>query len=92
MNKTELVALVAQKNELTKKDAEKIVNSVFDSIMETVAKGEKIQLIGFGAFEMRERAARTGSNPQTGAKIDIPAAKVPVFKAGKGFKNIVAEK
>ena len=89
MNKTELVALVAKKNELTKKDAEKLVNSVFDSIIESVAAGEKLQLIGFGVFEQRARAERSGSNPKTGEKIVIPASKIPVFKAGKAFKDAV---
>ena len=87
MNKTELVSSVAEKSELTKKDAEKAVSAVFASIEEALAKGEKVQLVGFGTFEVRERKARTGRNPQTGEEIQIPAAKVPAFKAGKASKR-----
>lgn len=89
MNKTELVAKVAEKADLTKKDAEKAVASLFSSIEEALAAGEKIQLIGFGTFEVKERAARTGRNPQTGKAIEIPASKNPVFKAGKPLKDAV---
>ncbi|NLT94974.1 MAG: HU family DNA-binding protein [Clostridia bacterium] len=89
MNKTELVSSVAEKAGLTKKDAEKAVNALFASVEEALAKGEKVQLVGFGTFEVRERKARTGRNPQTGAEIQIPAAKVPAFKAGKSLKQAV---
>jgi len=89
MNKTELISSVAEKSELTKKDAEKAVNAIFASVEEALARGEKVQLVGFGTFEVRERKARTGRNPQTGAEIQIPAAKVPAFKAGKSLKDAV---
>ena len=89
MNKTELVAAVAEKTELTNKDATKAVEAVFDTIQETLANGEKVQLIGFGNFEVRDRAARKGRNPQTGEEIEIPASKVPAFKAGKALKEAV---
>ena len=89
MNKTELIASVAQKTELTKKDAEKAVKAVFASVSEFLAKGEKVQLIGFGTFETRERAAREGRNPQTGDSIKIAATTVPAFKAGKALKDAV---
>jgi DNA-binding protein HU-beta len=92
LNKTELVSSVAEKSELTKKDAEKAVSAVFASIEEALAKGEKVQLVGFGTFEVRERKARTGRNPQTGEEIQIPAAKVPAFKAGKALKEAVEGK
>ncbi len=89
MKKTELVAAVAEQSGLTKKDAEKAVTAVVDTIINAVAKGDKIQITGFGTFEQRERNARTGCDPRTGNKIDIPASKVPAFKAGKSFKEIV---
>ena len=89
MNKSELVAVVAEKSGLTKKDSEKAVSAVFDSITETLVAGEKIQLIGFGTFEVRERAARLGNNPQTGEKVQIPASKAAAFKAGKGLKDLL---
>lgn len=89
MNKTELVSSIAEKSELTKKDAEKALNALFASIEEALAKGEKVQLVGFGTFEVRERKARTGRNPQTGEEIQIAAAKVPAFKAGKALKEAV---
>lgn len=92
MNKTELVGLIAEKAEITKKDAEKTLVAVLDSIEETMVKGDKVQLVGFGTFEVRERAARTGRNPQTGADITIPAAKVPAFKPGKALKDAIAGK
>ncbi len=91
MNKVELVAAVAEKAALSKKDAEKAVAAVFGAIEEAVAAGDKVQLVGFGTFEVRERAARTGRNPQTGAEIKIAASKQPVFKAGKAFKDAVAK-
>lgn len=89
MKKTELIAAVAEKSGISKKDAEKAVTAVIDTIIETVSAGEKIQLTGFGTFEQRTRNARTGCDPRTGNKIEIPASKVPAFKAGKGFKDIV---
>ena len=89
MNKTELVANVAEKAGLTKKDAEKAVNALFSSIEEALVANDKVQLIGFGTFEVKERAARTGRNPQTGAEIASPASKNPVFKAGKALKDAV---
>lgn len=92
MNKTELVAAVAEKTGLTKKDAEKALGALLETIKEEVAKDEKVQLIGFGTFEARKRNARTGKNPSTGAAIEIPAATVPAFKAGKAFKDMVNAK
>ena len=89
MNKTELIAALAQKAELSKKDAEKALNAVTDAVKEALAKGEKVQLVGFGTFEVKERAARTGINPRTKQKIEIAAAKAPVFKAGQGFKDAI---
>ncbi|HEX3032615.1 MAG TPA: HU family DNA-binding protein [Bacillota bacterium] len=89
MNKSELVSSVAQEADITKKDAEKAVNAVFASIEKALAKGDKVQLVGFGTFEVRERAARKGRNPQTGAEIQISAAKIPAFKAGKALKDAV---
>ncbi|MEE1321493.1 MAG: HU family DNA-binding protein [Acutalibacteraceae bacterium] len=89
MNKTELISAVAAKAEISKKDADKAVAAVFASIEEALVKGEKVQLIGFGTFEVKERAARTGHNPKTGAAIEIAAAKVPGFKAGAALKNAV---
>lgn len=87
MNKTELIAKVAEAADLTKKDASKAVDSVFSAIAQSLKKGEKVQLIGFGNFEVRKRAARKGRNPQTGAEIKIPASKVPAFKPGKALKD-----
>jgi DNA-binding protein HU-beta len=89
MNKGELVSSVAASAGLSKKDAEKAVAAVFDSITETLAKGEKVQLVGFGTFEVRSRAARTGHNPKTNESIQIPASQVPAFKAGKALKDTV---
>ena len=89
MNKTELVANVADKAGLTKKDAEKAVNALFDSVQKALVEGDKVQLIGFGTFEVKERAARKGRNAQTGAEIEIAASKNPVFKAGKALKDAV---
>lgn len=90
MNKQDLVSSVAEKAELTKKDAEKAVSAVFASIESALAKGDKVQLVGFGTFEVRKRAARKGRNPQTGKEIQIAAAKVPAFKAGKALKDSVS--
>ncbi|MBS3975712.1 MAG: HU family DNA-binding protein [Syntrophomonadaceae bacterium] len=91
MNKTELVSSVAEKAEITKKEAEKVVSAVFASVEEALAKGEKVQLVGFGTFEVKERAARTGRNPKTGEEIEIPATRVPSFKPGKSLKENVGK-
>lgn len=89
MNKADLVAAVAEKAEVSKKDAEKAVNAVFASIEEALSRNEKVQLVGFGTFEVKDRAERTGRNPQTKEAIVIPASKVPGFKAGKALKDAV---
>ena len=89
MNKTELVALMADKAGISKKDADKALAAFLDTVAEELKKGEKIQLVGFGTFEVRERAARTGRNPSTKEIINIPASKSPVFKAGKALKDAV---
>ena len=89
MNKSELVASVAEVAELTKKDAEKAVNAVFASVQKALVEDDKVQIIGFCTFEVRTRAARKGRNPQTGDTIEIPASKNPVFKAGKALKEAV---
>ena len=89
MNKTELIAAVAEKAEISKKDAEKAVKAFTDVVSEELVNGGKIQLVGFGTFEVAERAARTGQNPQTGKAIEIPASKAPKFKAGKALKDTV---
>ena len=89
MKKTDLIASVAEQSGLSKKDAEKAVTATIDTIINPVAAGEKIQITGFGTFEQRVRNARTGCDPRTGNKIDIPESKVPAFKAGKSFKEIV---
>ena len=86
-SKKELVSTIAEKAGLTKKDAEKAVNAFGEAVTEFLAKGEKVQLIGFGTFETRERAAREGRNPQTGEAIQIAATTVPAFKAGKALKD-----
>ena len=91
MNKTELVASVAEKSGLTKKDSEKAVNAVLAAITESMENGEKVQLVGFGTFEVRERKARKAQNPQTKEEITIPATKVPAFKAGKALKDAVSK-
>ena len=89
MNKTELVAAIAEKAELSKKDAEKALKAFTETVAEQLNNGDKIQLVGFGTFEVAERAARTGQNPQTGKAIEIPASKAPKFKAGKALKDTV---
>lgn len=89
MNKTELIAKVAKAAELTKKDSEKAVRAVLESIQDALAAGAKVQLVGFGTFETRERAARVGRNPQTGKKIKIKAKRVPAFKPGKALKDSI---
>jgi len=90
MNKTDLIASVAEKSGLTKKDAEKAVAALLTSIEEALSSGDKVQLVGFGTFETRDRAARKGRNPQTGEELDIAAARVPVFKAGKALRESVS--
>ncbi|KOS28454.1 DNA-binding protein [Bacillus anthracis] len=89
MNKTELIKNVAQKAEISQKEATAAVQTVVETITNTLQAGEKVQLIGFGTFEVRERAARTGRNPQTGEEMQIAAGKVPAFKAGKELKEAV---
>lgn len=89
MNKTELVAAIAEKTELSKKDAEKALKAFTEVVTDELAKGEKIQLVGFGTFEVSQRAAREGRNPQTGKTIKIKASKAPKFKAGKALKEVV---
>ncbi|MGG3736927.1 HU family DNA-binding protein [Aeribacillus pallidus] len=88
-NRQQLIEAVAEKAELTKKDATKVVDAVFEVIQNSLANGDKVQLIGFGNFEVRERAARTGRNPQTGEVIEFLASKVPAFKPGKQLKETV---
>ena len=89
MNKTELIAAVAEKAALSKKDAEKAVKAVLDTVEETLKKGDKVQLIGFGTFEAKNRPARVARNPRTGASVKIAACKAPAFKAGKALKDAV---
>ena len=91
MNKTELIEAVAAKAAISKKDADTAISAVVDVIVESVSKGEKVQLVGFGTFEARRRAAKTGRNPKTMESISIPATTVPVFKAGKSFKDTVGK-
>lgn len=92
MNRTDLIAAIAKKTELSKKDAEKALKAFTEVVADELKKGEKIQLVGFGTFEVSERAARTGRNPQTGAEMEISASKTPKFKAGKALKDTVNEK
>ena len=89
MKKTELIEAIKESTSLSKKDAEKALTATIDTIIKAVAEGDKVQLTGFGTFEQRQRNARTGVDPRTGNSIDIPASKVPAFKAGKAFKDIV---
>ena len=89
MNKSELIAAIAAKTGETKKNAEASLNALIDVVTESLKKGEKVQLVGFGSFEVRKRAARKGRNPQTKEEIKIPASKAPVFKAGKALKDLV---
>ena len=91
MNKADLVAAVAEKAGISKKDSEKAVNAAFDAITAALVAGDKVQLVGFGAFETKERSARVGRNPKTKEEIQIPASRVPVFKAGKALKDVVAK-
>ena len=92
MNKSELIAAIAAKTGETKKDAEATLNAFIDVVTDALVKGDKVQLVGFGSFEVRKRAARKGRNPQTKEEIKIPASKAPVFKAGKALKELVNNK
>ena len=89
MNKTELIAAIAEKAELSKKDAEKALNAFTAAVTDSLKKGEAVTLVGFGSFEVKKRAARNGLNPQTKETIKIPAKKIPAFKAGKALKDSV---
>ena len=91
MTKTELINVVAEKSDISKKDADKAVNAVFEAISETLAGGDKVQIVGFGSFEVKPRGQRVGRNPRTKEEIVIPASKLPVFKAGKSLKEQVAK-
>ena len=91
MNKAELIAAVAEKTALSKKDSEKAVNAAFEAITAALVGGDKVQLVGFGAFEVKERNARVGRNPHTKEAIEIPATRVPAFKASKALKDVVAK-
>lgn len=91
MNKKELITSMSEKTELTKKDVELVLNAFIETIEETLENGEKVQLVGFGTFETRERAARMGRNPRTKEEIEIPASVTPAFKVGKAFKERVKE-
>ena len=91
MNKTELIAAVAEKTDLSKKDADAAVSAVLGAITDALKAGDMIQLVGFGTFEVRNRAAKQGRNPRTGETMTVPASKVPAFKAGKALKDAVAE-
>ena len=92
MNKAELINAVAEKADLSKKDTEQAINAAIEVITKALKKGDKVQLVGFGSFEVKKRAARTGRNPRTKEEIKIPASKIPVFKAGKALKDAVAKK
>ena len=92
MNKTELIAVAAEKSGMTKKDAEKALAAVVDTLTEAMVKGDKVSLAGFGAFETKTREARIGRNPKTKETIEIPATKLPAFKAAKALKDAVAKK
>ena len=91
MNKTELIAEIANKTGLSKKDAEKALAATIETVIDAVNKEDKVQLVGFGSFELKSRDARMGRNPKTKEAIEIPASRVPVFKAGKAFKDAVAK-
>ncbi|MFK7696438.1 HU family DNA-binding protein [Paenibacillus sp. HJGM_3] len=90
MNKSELIAKVAESTDLSKKDVTKAVDAVFDAITDALQTGDKVQLVGFGNFEVRERSARKGRNPQTGEEIEIAASKVPAFRPGKSLRDVCA--
>ena len=89
MNKTELIAAIAEKAEISRKDAEKALKAFTDVVAEELVKGEKVQLVGFGTFEVSERAAREGRNPQTGETMEIKASRTPKFKSGKALKDMM---
>lgn len=89
MNKNELVAAVAERSGLSRRDSERAVNAFLDAVQDALAKGDKVSLVGFGTFEVRQRGARVGRNPQTGETVRIPATRVPAFRAGKGFKMVI---
>ena len=89
MNKADLISVMADKSGMTKKDSEKALNAFIESVEEALVNRDKVQLVGFGTFEVRERSSRKGRNPQTGEEIDIPAASVPAFKAGKALKDSI---
>ena len=91
MNKTELIAAVSEKTGVCKKDCEKAISAMLDQVAEALAQGDKVQIVGFGSFEVKERQARTGRNPRTGETVEIAASKAPVFKAGKALKDTVAK-
>ena len=91
MNKTELIAAVAEKTALSKKDSEKVINAVFETVTENLVAGEKVQLVGFGTFEVKERAAHVGRNPRTKEPMEIAASRVASFKVGKSLKEAVAK-
>lgn len=91
MNKTDLVNAVAESTGFSKKDADKAVAAVLESVTKALTEGEKVQIVGFGTFEVRERAAKQGRNPKTGETMEIPASKLPAFKAGKALKEAVAK-
>ena len=90
MNKAELISATAEKAGMSKKDSEKVINALIDTITDTMKKGDKVQLVGFGSFEVKNRPARMGRNPRTKEQIEIPAAKIPQFKAGKALKDTIA--
>lgn len=92
MNKADLVSIMAEKSGLTKKDSEKAVNAFVEAVTQALEQRDKVQLVGFGTFEVRDRSSRKGRNPQTGEEIDIPAASVPAFKAGKALKDSINNK
>ncbi len=89
MKRSELIAVIADKASMTKKDADLALGATIEAITDALKKGDKVQLVGFGTFEVREKAARVGRNPQTGKEIKIPASKAPAFKAGKAFKEAI---
>lgn len=91
MNKTELIAAVSEKTGVSKKDCEKTISAMLDQVAESLAQGDKVQIVGFGSFEVKERQARIGRNPKTGEAVEIAASKAPVFKAGKALKDTVAK-
>jgi DNA-binding protein HU-beta len=89
MNKSDLVSSIADKSDISKKDAEKALNAFLETVEEALTKGDKVQLVGFGSFEVRERAERKGRNPQTREEITVPASKAPVFRVGKALKDMI---